>query len=186
MQHGLGVQGADETAVHRRDGARDGVVGADFARSLHEGVAVSAAAMAADAKLDGKYLLTFAKFIRSFHIPGAEFTAVGQPMVFADMIPESFQLSPTGSPALILLGYFIVHFFEHAVPKHFHFGEETHHEEFLDSSTAYAALGGLLIHTFFDGIAIASGFLISKMTRLRVVPAGSARQCGHISISRGQ
>lgn len=83
-------------------------------------------------------------------------------MVFADMIPESFHLSPTGSPALMLLGYFIVHFFEHAVPKHFHFGEETHHEEFLDSSVAYAALGGLLIHTFFDGMAIASGFLISN------------------------
>ncbi|MGE5325787.1 MAG: ZIP family metal transporter [Deltaproteobacteria bacterium] len=83
-------------------------------------------------------------------------------MVFADMIPESFHLSAAGAPALILLGYFIVHFFEHAVPKHFHFGEETHQEEFLDSSTAYAALGGLLIHTFFDGMAIASGFLISN------------------------
>ena len=83
-------------------------------------------------------------------------------MVFADMIPESLRLSPAGAPALILLGYFIVHFFEHAVPKHFHFGEETHHEEFLDPSTAYAALGGLLIHTFFDGMAIASGFLISN------------------------
>ncbi len=83
-------------------------------------------------------------------------------MVLADMIPESFRLSAAGAPVLILLGYFIVHFFEHAVPKHFHFGEETHPDEFLDASVAYAALGGLVIHTFFDGIAIASGFVISN------------------------
>src|ERR1035441_9367651 len=32
MEHRFRVEGADETAVHRRDSARDGVVGADFAR----------------------------------------------------------------------------------------------------------------------------------------------------------
>lgn len=83
-------------------------------------------------------------------------------MVLTEMVPESFRLSPPGAPVLILIGYFLVHFFEHAWPAHFHFGEETHADEFLNPSVAYTALGGLLIHTFFDGVAIASGFLISN------------------------
>lgn len=36
--------------------------------------------------LDGKYLLKFAKFIRGVEVEGASFVAVGQPMVFADMV----------------------------------------------------------------------------------------------------
>src|SRR5487761_1274855 len=48
----------------------------------------------------------------------------------AEMIPQSFKLSPTATPLLVLFGYFIVHFFEHSWPGHFHFGEETHKEAF--------------------------------------------------------
>jgi len=36
--------------------------------------------------LDGRYLLKFARFLRGIQVPGVEFYAVGQPMVFADMI----------------------------------------------------------------------------------------------------
>jgi predicted RND superfamily exporter protein len=36
--------------------------------------------------LEGRYLLKFAQFIRGIHVEGAHFVAVGQPMVFADMI----------------------------------------------------------------------------------------------------
>lgn len=114
------------------------------------------------ANLFGGAIVSARPWSRSFL---AYFIALGSgfmlAMVLGDMIPESLRLSATGAPILILLGYFIVHFFEHAVPKHFHFGEETHTDEFLDPSVAYAALGGLLIHTFFDGMAIASGFVIS-------------------------
>lgn len=98
-------------------------------------------------------------FLAYFIALGAGFMLA---MVLTEMIPESFHQSPTGAPVLILLGYFIVHFFEHAWPAHFHFGEETHADEFLNPSVAYTALGGLLIHTFFDGVAIASGFLVSN------------------------
>src|ERR1017187_4574022 len=45
---------------------------------------------------------------------------------------------------------------------HFHFGEETHADQFVHSHKGYSVLIGLLIHTFFDGIAIASGFLVSQ------------------------
>jgi zinc and cadmium transporter len=97
-------------------------------------------------------------FLAYFIALGAGFMLA---MVLTEMVPESFQLSPHGAPVLILIGYFIVHYFEHTLPAHFHFGEETHADEFLNPSVAYTALGGLLIHTFFDGVAIASGFLVS-------------------------
>jgi len=94
------------------------------------------------------------------------FIALGSGFMLAtaltEMVPECLRLAPARAPMLILLGYFIVHFFEHTAPAHFHFGEETHTHEFVKPSTAYVALGGLLIHTFFDGVSITSGFLISS------------------------
>lgn len=97
-------------------------------------------------------------FLAYFIALGAGFMLA---MVLTEMVPESFRLSPHAAAVLILIGYFIVHYFEHSLPSHFHFGEETHTDEFLNPSVAYTALGGLLIHTFFDGVAIASGFLVS-------------------------
>lgn len=79
----------------------------------------------------------------------------------AEVIPASIHLAPAAAPPLILAGYLLVHFVEHSWPGHFHFGEETHAHAFVNPRTAYAALGGLLIHTFFDGVAIVSGFLVS-------------------------
>jgi zinc transporter ZupT len=94
------------------------------------------------------------------------FIALGSGFMLAtaltEMVPESVRLAKGAAPLLILLGYFIVHFLEHSWPAHFHFGEETHADEFLNPSVAYTALGGLTIHTFFDGVSIASGFLISN------------------------
>jgi ZIP family zinc transporter/zinc and cadmium transporter len=80
----------------------------------------------------------------------------------AEMVPESVERYGRGAGFLVLVGYLIVHFFEHTVSPHFHFGEETHHEQFVQAHKGWSVLGGLLIHTFFDGIAIASGFLVSK------------------------
>jgi len=79
---------------------------------------------------------------------------------FLRMLPESLALSPR-APGLILLGYFLVHFFEHTVAPHFHFGEEVHDEVMMDPTVSTSALIGLSIHTFFDGVSIASGFLVS-------------------------
>lgn len=96
----------------------------------------------------------------------ASFIALGSGFMLAtaltQMVPESLRQAPIQAPFLILLGYFIVHIFEHSWPAHFHFGEETHPDEFLKPGVAYTALGGLLIHTFFDGVSIAAGFLISN------------------------
>jgi len=103
------------------------------------------------------------------------FIALGAGFMLAtallEMIPESLKLRGNSSPApfadvnsvflYVLAGYFLVHFFEHTVAPHFHFGEETHHEEISHAHASYAALLGLVIHTFFDGVAIASGLLVS-------------------------
>ena len=70
--------------------------------------------------------------------------------------------APVAAPLWILAGFCGVHFLEHTVVAHFHLGEETHTEEFLHRNTAYSVTVGLTAHTFFDGIAIASGFAFSS------------------------
>jgi len=101
---------------------------------------------------DGRYL-------RYFIALGAGFMLATS---LLEMLPESIRLAGTRAPLLLLSGYFIVHFFEHTVTTHFHFGEETHTEEYAEPHRVYSVLFGLIIHTFFDGIAIASGFLVSQ------------------------
>jgi ZIP family zinc transporter/zinc and cadmium transporter len=66
---------------------------------------------------------------------------------------------PSGAALYVLVGYLAVHLAQHVFTPHFHFGEETHH---LSPSAGWSALLGLTLHTFFDGVAIASGFLISN------------------------
>ena len=51
-----------------------------------------------------------------------------------------------------------MHLTQHTLTPHFHFGEETHKDEFVQVHKGYSVLIGLIIHTFFDGIAIASEF----------------------------
>lgn len=79
-----------------------------------------------------------------------------------EMLPESLRLAGPSASLLVLAGYFIVHFFEHTVTSHFHFGEETHAEQFISPHRGYSVLLGLIVHAFFDGIAITSGFLVSN------------------------
>ena len=78
-----------------------------------------------------------------------------------EMMPESMRFGTTMAPMLILAGYCGVHLVQHTITPHFHFGEETHHGEFLSAHTSYSVLAGLAMHTFFDGVAIASGFTLS-------------------------
>ncbi len=79
-----------------------------------------------------------------------------------EMLPEGMAVNAKWAPVLILAGYCGVHLLEHTLVPHFHFGEETHHHEFLSARTSYSVLLGLAAHTFFDGIAIGSGFAISN------------------------
>ncbi len=74
-----------------------------------------------------------------------------------ELLPAAFARSGAGAPALVLAGYLAVHLTQHTVTPHFHFGEETHT---ISSVAGTSALVGLLLHTFFDGVAIASAFLV--------------------------
>src|SRR5260370_34223398 len=91
------------------------------------------------------------------------FLALGAGFMLAasilEILPESVALAGNRAYFLVLVGYFIVHFFEHNLAPHFHFGEETHIEEFVPSHAGISALLGLSLHTFFAGMALASGFM---------------------------
>ena len=93
--------------------------------------------------------------LRYFVAAGAGFMLAA---AFVRMLPESVQV-PHAFLA-VLIGYFGVHLFEHTVAPHFHFGAEIHPEALLRPSAGYLALLGLGVHTLFDGVAIAAGFMI--------------------------
>jgi ZIP family zinc transporter/zinc and cadmium transporter len=119
--------------------------------------------IAALADVAGGLVLVRAKgverYLRYFVALGAGFlmaTAV------IEMAPESLRLSPRLGPILIMGGYCVVHLLEHTINAHFHFGEETHHDEFVSRHTGNSVLVGLSLHAVFDGVAIGSGFLVSN------------------------
>lgn len=113
------------------------------------------------ANLGGGLLLLKSGMQRYLH----GFVAFGSGFLIAvalvEMLPESFHLAPLAAPFWILGGFCGVHLLEHTLVSHFHFGEETHPGEFLHARTAYSLTFGLASHTFFDGVAIASGFTYS-------------------------
>src|SRR6267143_2682011 len=82
-----------------------------------------------------------------------------------ELLPEAFSRSGRVAPLLVLAGYLAVHFTQHTLTPHFHFGEETHA---ISSVAGTSALVGLLLHTFFDGVAIASAFLVRPELGLMV------------------
>ena len=97
-------------------------------------------------------------YLRYFVALGAGFMLATAIM---EIIPESLDLHGRSAAFLVLIGYLIIHFFEHTVTPHFHFGEETHADQFVAAHKGFSVLMGLVIHSFFDGIAIASGFIVS-------------------------
>jgi zinc transporter ZupT len=100
--------------------------------------------------------------------------------IFIEILPEVVRLwSPSGAQpdsshavmgamTLLLAGYLLIHLFEHTVAPHFHFGVETHTEAMLPPGAAYTAIGGLSIHTFFDGVSVAAAFLVNSKVGLLV------------------
>jgi zinc and cadmium transporter len=143
-------------------------------------LALCLGAVAAAANLAGGFLVVRREWSREYL---KYFIALGAGFMLAvslvDMLPESLRLASVRPYAiyprvvgagnewaevmlLVLAGYLLVHFFEHTLAPHFHFGEETHLEEMTAAHVGYAAVLGLAIHTFFDGVAIASGLLVSE------------------------
>lgn len=74
------------------------------------------------------------------------------------LVPEAIVHGGANAAVIILIGFLLVHLTQHTLVRHFHFGEETHH---VSPAVSASALAGLLMHTFVDGVAIASAFHVS-------------------------
>jgi len=98
------------------------------------------------------------KYLQYFLALGAGYMLA---VALVEVIPESIKLSGENALLYVLAGFFLVHLFEHILAQHFHFGEETHPEEVSHHHVRTTVILGLAIHTFFDGVAIGAGFLVS-------------------------
>ncbi len=118
--------------------------------------------IAALADVAGGFVLVKARgierYLRYFVALGAGFLMA---TALVEMTPESLKLSPRLGPILIMGGYCVVHLLEHTINAHFHFGEETHHGEFVSRHTSNSVMAGLSVHALFDCVAIGSGFVVS-------------------------
>ncbi|MEO6879271.1 MAG: ZIP family magnesium transporter, partial [Gemmatimonadaceae bacterium] len=76
-----------------------------------------------------------------------------------DLFPDSIAVAGPIAPAVVLASYVAVHLTQHTIGRHFHFGEETHS---VSELVSVSALVGLLMHTFVDGVAVASGLRVSN------------------------
>jgi ZIP family zinc transporter/zinc and cadmium transporter len=77
---------------------------------------------------------------------------------FVDLLPEALERGGRDAAVTALIAYLLVHLTQHTLGRHFHFGEETHP---VSAMVSRSALVGLLLHTFVDGVAVASGLLVS-------------------------
>ena len=136
----------------------------------HLGLGLLCVGLAAGANLLGGLIVTLRRWdqglLRYAVALGAGFMLAA---VILKMVPESARLTPA-APVLVLGGYLLIHLFEHTVAPHFHFGEETHAER-LSARASMSALLGLIVHSFFDGLSIGSGFVIDRALGLLLFAA---------------
>jgi zinc and cadmium transporter len=128
--------------------------------------------IAAAGNLLGGYFVVYRswqrRYLQYFVALGAGYMLA---VAFLEVIPESVKLAGDNAFAFILIGYFLIHLFEHTIAPHFHFVEEEHAGEVHHHHVGATMLLGLAIHTFFDGVAIASGFLVSNWLGLVIFVA---------------
>jgi zinc transporter ZupT len=99
-------------------------------------------------------------------------------VTFFEVVPKTVLLWQQSNPdstdnlyppmLLLLLGYLMTQFVEHTIAPHFHLGEEIHADNIISGSSAYTAVGGMLVHTFFDGVSIAAASQIDSRVGLLV------------------
>lgn len=132
---------------------------------------VSFAILAAVANFVGGGLVAWRA--RGVHTALHVLTAFGAGFMLAvailEMLPGAMEVS--GGLTTVLVGYLAVHLTQHVLTPHFHFGEETHAEAMVSRGIGVWALLGLIPHSFFDGVAISGGFLISRDLGALVVTA---------------
>ena len=107
-----------------------------------------------------------------------------------DIFPEAIERAGARGAMAALAGYLLVHLTQHMLAPHFHFGEETHE---VTELVSMSALAGLLLHTFVDGVAIASAFHVSAALGtivflaivLHKLPEGSPSRASFSRLARG-
>lgn len=123
----------------------------------------------------------FRRFLKYLLALGAGFMLA---VTIFSILPESVILWQGSTPltaedlyipmCLLMAGYLLTQFVEHTIAPHFHLGEEMHCEddehdhELISPKSAYTAVGGLLIHTFFDGVSIAAASAVDLRLGLMV------------------
>jgi zinc transporter ZupT len=157
-------------------------------------LAASANVLGAAILFPSKLHTTYRHFLRYLLSVGAGFMLS---VTVFEILPKTIELwadsiAKVGEngylpPMLLLLGgYLLTQFLEHTIAPHFHLGEEMHCEdeehahELISSRSAYTAVAGLLVHTFFDGVTIAAasqidvkvGFLVFVAVFLHKFPEG--------------
>ena len=108
-----------------------------------------------------------------------------------DLFPEALLQGGPSAAVVVLGAYLAVHLTQHVIGTHFHFGEETHH---VSEAVSLAALVGLLLHTFVDGVAVASGLdvggavgaLVFIAVILHKVPEGLAISSLFLAAGQGR
>ncbi|HTY37703.1 MAG TPA: ZIP family metal transporter [Bacteroidota bacterium] len=78
-------------------------------------------------------------------------------LVFLKLVPASIQAIGEKAMLFCVLGFATIHFFEHTIVGHLHFGEETHSDVMVSKTASLSAFSGLFVHAFFDGFTISIG-----------------------------
>src|SRR5262245_1839525 len=101
------------------------------------------------------------KHLRNLIALGAGFMLAA---VFLAVLPEidrQWEGRFWESMVWVLGGYLLIQLAEHTIAPCFLVGEETHQADMQRRGVAVPAVGGLSIHSFLGGVAIASGLLTS-------------------------
>jgi zinc transporter ZupT len=107
-------------------------------------------------------------------------------VIFVEILPrieilgKQMEESIFSPMVLLLAGYMATQFFEHTIAPHFHLGEELTGEHLISTRTAYTAIAGLTVHTFFDGVSISAtsaldykaGLLVFIAVFMHKIPEG--------------
>lgn len=86
----------------------------------------------------------------------------------ADLLPDAIRRGGDSAAAVALGAYLLVYVMQRALPGHFHFSEQPGH---VSTTVSRSAIAGLVLHTFFDGVAISSGFSVSAALGVLVLVA---------------
>lgn len=76
-----------------------------------------------------------------------------------DMLPQVMDAGKVAGPVSILGGYMGMVFLENLATEHAHRYDQVSHKQGLGRNTALGVWIGMIVHTFFDGVSIAAGFL---------------------------